>query len=312
MNYLVMCLLICIVACDIGTDILDETVDLRKEIKIKHDGKYIDQLALKVGEEARLVATYFEMEMPISQVHFTWKSSDSTQVSVSENGVVKGVLRSQGVQVTAHMGTYNKTILVNVVETDTSVAMVAVKTSGPTQVNVGESSQLSIEVTNVKGEELPEKNVVWSSSNTEIATVSSSGYVSFLAEGTVNIYATVDQIKSNDVMFQVMSTSGVQTGTFVGKTGHSVSGTVELKRSGTTYILTFNDDFSTQNGPELYVTLASRESVYTSSDYTVAAIAGNTTGKRSYTISGVDISNYSYVHIWCKPFNVVFGSAKLK
>jgi Electron transfer DM13 len=72
----------------------------------------------------------------------------------------------------------------------------------------------------------------------------------------------------------------------------------------------FLTNFTTNNGPDLHVYLATSQSAGTFIDLgTLKAVSGNQT----YDISGnPSLSNYKYVIIWCKQFGVYFGGGELK
>lgn len=69
------------------------------------------------------------------------------------------------------------------------------------------------------------------------------------------------------------------------------------------------EDFSSTNGPDLYVYLASDASA---SDYVSLGRLKANNGNQNYDIpEGTDLAKYDTVLIWCKQFSVLFGSAEL-
>ncbi|MBI2006386.1 MAG: DM13 domain-containing protein [Nitrosopumilales archaeon] len=69
------------------------------------------------------------------------------------------------------------------------------------------------------------------------------------------------------------------------------------------------EDFSSTNGPDLYVYLASDASA---SDYVSLGQLKANNGNQNYDIpEGTDLAKYDTVLIWCKQFSVLFGSAEL-
>ncbi|MGQ0376681.1 MAG: DM13 domain-containing protein [Nitrososphaerota archaeon] len=69
------------------------------------------------------------------------------------------------------------------------------------------------------------------------------------------------------------------------------------------------EDFSSTNGPDLYVYLASDSSA---SDYVNLGRLKANNGNQNYDIpEGTDLAKYDTVLIWCKQFSVLFGSAEL-
>jgi hypothetical protein len=69
------------------------------------------------------------------------------------------------------------------------------------------------------------------------------------------------------------------------------------------------EDFSSTNGPDLYVYLATDSSA---SDYVSLGRLKANIGNQNYDIpAGFDLTKYDTVLIWCKQFSVLFGSAEL-
>lgn len=112
------------------------------------------------------------------------------------------------------------------------------------------------------------------------------------------------------VPLDTSSTGDFRTGNFVGKTGHSASGTVTVTQTESGLSISFHSNFSVQSGPDLVVTLASNSGTYSPTDKELGRLS-SFSGAQTYTISGVTLSEYNYVHVWCKSFNPVFGSAQL-
>lgn len=69
------------------------------------------------------------------------------------------------------------------------------------------------------------------------------------------------------------------------------------------------EDFSSTNGPDLYVYLASDTGAL---DYVSLGRLKANNGNQNYDIpEGTDLAKYDTVLIWCKQFSVLFGSAEL-
>ena len=74
-------------------------------------------------------------------------------------------------------------------------------------------------------------------------------------------------------------------------------------------VLRFGDDFKSSNGPNLAVYLSATNSV-TSSSLKLGDLKA-TQGAQTYPVQA-DLDQYAYVIIHCVPFNVSFGSARLR
>lgn len=104
--------------------------------------------------------------------------------------------------------------------------------------------------------------------------------------------------------------SSLATGTFVdGEPGHHSSGRALLLQAGSEYVLRF-EDFSVTNGPGLHVYLARGPRV-AEGDLDLGSLKASQ-GASNYPLpGGVNPRAYDYVVIWCVPFSVQFGYARL-
>ena len=130
----------------------------------------------------------------------TWTSSDNTVATVKD-GVVTGVKAGEAT-ITASAGGKDATVKVTVKAAATSggetttIAVTEVKiTSTVKEVTAGETITLTAEVSPA---DATDKTVTWSSSDTAIATVDSTGKVTGVAAGTATITAKAGE-KTNAV-----------------------------------------------------------------------------------------------------------------
>ena len=146
----------------------------------------------------------------------TWSSSDTGKATVNASGVVTGVATgSATITVTTVDGGKTATCAVTVV---TSVPVTGVGLNQSTAfLATGSTLQLtaSVQPTNATN-----TAVTWSSSNTNRATVNSSGSVTAVGAGAVNIVAT-----TTDGSFTATCAVTVYSGAFVPVTGVTVSPT---------------------------------------------------------------------------------------
>lgn len=150
---------------------------------------------LTVGDTFSIQATITPANATNKSV--TWASSNPSVASVSSSGVVTA--KAEGattITAKSNDGNYTATCVVTVkkaeeepTESDVKVTGVALdKTTGT--VKVGGKLQLTATIAPAKA---TNKNVTWSSSDTSIATVDSSGLVTGIKEGTAQITVkTVD------------------------------------------------------------------------------------------------------------------------
>ncbi len=150
-------------------DISFAVVSWEKENKLK--------VVLEVNEKLQL-----SVEDDLSEnLNITWISSDDSVATVDTNGVMKG--KSPGntmITVTSSDGLYTDTINVLVVD-DAKDLRLAI------DLKVGGSCRLTVDDLT---ETLP---VIWSSLNTDIATVSDKGIVTAVRKGLIFITATDEE-----------------------------------------------------------------------------------------------------------------------
>ena len=137
------------------------------------------ELNLKKGESETLVATVNPADATDKTV--TWSSSDATIASVNQNGLVTA-LKSGNVTITAKAGEKTATCTVIVI---VPVEGISLNFSTKT-LKQYETLQLSATVTPV---DATNAEITWSSSNSNIATVSGNGLVKAIDEGTAVITA---------------------------------------------------------------------------------------------------------------------------
>ncbi|PSP71888.1 hypothetical protein BRC86_14190 [Halobacteriales archaeon QS_3_64_16] len=114
----------------------------------------------------------------------------------------------------------------------------------------------------------------------------------------------------------------LETGTFSGKTGHQVAGTVTVFRDGTGYYLRF-ENYSQTQGPDVFVYLTPAGDPETTEEVEAGrkiridggADGGESTKEGTFAqrlLDDVDPTQYNGVSIWCEDFGVPFGSATLR
>ncbi len=129
----------------------------------------------------------------------TWKSSDSSVVSVDKNGkVTANKVGTATITVTTKDG--NKTATIKITVKEQLVTSISI--GKDKKMTVGESTKLSA---TVKPNNATNKGVTWSSSDPSVATVDQNGNVKALKPGTVKITATAkdDSKKSATITITV-------------------------------------------------------------------------------------------------------------
>jgi uncharacterized protein YjdB len=117
----------------------------------------------------------------------TW-SSNSSNATVDANGLVRGVrIGVATITVKTDVGNYTARTTVNVTQPVTSIIL----SNTTLNLRIGQRQQLRA---TVFPSNAPNKAVVWTSLNLGIATVSSTGLVTAVGNGTINIIATTSDM----------------------------------------------------------------------------------------------------------------------
>jgi hypothetical protein len=267
--------------------------------------------AVLVGENVQFEVKLFDNmgNLSTKQLTLTWSSTDETIATISANGTATGLSKGQ-VQINVQYLNLTATALLNVLEKDQpdepkQIASINITPSEPVFLLLNEELILSAEAKDIDNEVLPDvKEFNWRSSDGNIVSVSETGLVKALDYGQVEIIAESGGIQSSPTIISI----GKQ-GTFQGKNGYNVAGTVTLKATNDNLELNFLDDFSASDGPDVRIYLSkSIDNINQSLELATL----NSNGAQSYNLpADVSITEYRYVVIWCKQFGVLFGNADL-
>ena len=142
-------------------------------------------LYLSEGESEKLIVTFNPSDATNKEV--TWESDTPSKATVDNNGNVKAVeVGTAIISVTTKDGSKIARCLVHVSAAVISVTGVSVS---PTSVTLAEGERKELTAT-VKPSNATKKSVTWTSSNTTVATVSTSGLVTAKSAGTATITVT--------------------------------------------------------------------------------------------------------------------------
>jgi hypothetical protein len=268
-------------------------------------------LALMPTDRHRLTARYFENYGLPQEAPLVWLSTVPAVAAVGPDGTVQAFSNGQTVVSASFNGVESAPIQVTVVSDENAVASVAVVT--PTRsLAVGERMLLTATVKNIAGQVLTGRPIEWFSENETIATVSATGEVSSQSPGVVGIYAKSEGVKSNTV---VITVGLLRDGTFVPSGGYQARGTAVLKMEAGQLVLELSSDFQTSFALGTYVYLANSTNgaQVRAGGFEVAQITTN--GAKRFAITdrnpNINLFDYRYVIILCKPASVTFGFADL-
>ena len=140
---------------------------------------------LSVGGTQQLTRTISPANATNQNV--TWSSSNTSVATVNSSGLVTAVAAGTAtITVTTQEGNFTATSAITVNTTNVPVTGVSVSPTSAT-LNVGGTQQLTRTISPANA---TNQNVTWSSNNTSVATVNSSGLVTSVAAGSATITVT--------------------------------------------------------------------------------------------------------------------------
>ncbi len=149
-----------------------------------------------------------------------WTSSNTSVATVSSSGLVSGVVAGSAT-ITATAEGKSGTSAITVTAVTVPVATVTVSPASAS-VPAGQTAQLTATPKDASGNPLTGRTITWASSNTSVATVSSSGLVSGVTTGSATITAT-SETKSGTSAITVSTPLPPPTGTCLSQTGTLVT-----------------------------------------------------------------------------------------
>lgn len=299
-----MCLF-CILAGCIGTDLVDKPL-APKPAEIKFEPI---ALTLLVADSATVKGTVFATDGSILDLPIQWESADESVGTVDGSGKVIAISKGQ-TWIIASADSYTDSLFLTVVENADEVASVDIE-GERNSIEIDEQLQLTAVVRNVSGDVIPSSIVNWSSTDDAVVSVDNQGLVTGKSAGIASVIAESEGVESEPFVIEVGGMVIERSGMFSGLNGYSASGTAVLRVDGDDKSLIFESDFSTQNGPGLFIYLSpSGDSV--AGGISLGAIK-STSGMQTYEIpSSEDTDQYQFVIIYCQPFGVLFGNAELQ
>jgi uncharacterized protein YjdB len=143
-----------------------------------------DAVSLNKGDTHQLIATLSPDDASDDSV--IWSSEDEAIATVSENGLVTAIAKGETlVKVTTVDGDFTATAAITVIQ-----PVSAVEISHTTlDLKIGETEQLSATIIPADAND---HGMSWSSDNNAVATVSETGLVTAVAEGTAVVTVTTD------------------------------------------------------------------------------------------------------------------------
>lgn len=239
----------------------------------------------------------------------TWMSSNPAVITIDNNGVAKGV----------GAGT---AVISASVDNDNPKQKGEKITKEIARITVVEIEEGVLKINNVRNEALVTGNtydynvdflgttpIIWTSSNTSIATVNSeTGVVTALAIGSTTITATtVEEGKTlTDTTVLEVGEEFIKSAILIGPS-YGLEGSVVL----TSTALEFSDDFKVGSAPAGYFYLSNSErSINTA--VRVGEQVPARTGAWSISLENININDYKYIIFWCDRFPTYLGGGEFK
>ena len=147
---------------------------------------------LRRGITLQLLAVPINGDSDFVDIPITWASSDQARATVDANGVVTTVAGGN-VTITATAGGQTGEFPINIQYPVGTVAL----SNPPASIRQEGTTTLTATLTGTDGQPAVGRTVTWSSSNTAVATVSGTGVVTGVTDGTVTITATSEGVSAS-------------------------------------------------------------------------------------------------------------------
>jgi hypothetical protein len=236
-----------------------------------------------------------------------WSSSNIAIATVNTTGTVTGVSAGQAT-IKAKYNNIEATALITVTNAANQIAAVNITPSGIVEILKNQTTNLTATAVNTAGGVISGLTYTWTTSNSNQVPVSSTGMVTGLAYGSVNVTATANSIMSAPSMVQV-----IRKGAF---SGSGSTGFAKLKMVNNVLQLETTSDFSINTAaPDLRLYLTNTP---TASNIAGAvqvadlAMPSQYSGAHTFNIAApTTITDYRYVIVWCAQFGGNYGTADL-
>jgi uncharacterized protein YjdB len=257
-------------------------------------------------------AEYFDEYGITQDVDLVWTSSVPTVAIVDENGIVTAKSVGQTIVLASYGGVDSPEVSINVILDEDDVATVEIS-AAKTILEKDEKLTLSVVVKNINGEELPGHTAEWFAENESIVAVNSvTGEVTAISNGIGAVHAKVEGVKSNSIEFMVGTG---RMGTFVSAGGYKAIGKAFMDFNGGQLNVTLSNDFETSYalGTFIYLSNTTSGSGTRANGLELMQITAN--GSHTFNVSAlyptVQLYDYRYVIVLCKPASATFGYADL-
>ncbi|MCX8489749.1 MAG: Ig-like domain-containing protein [Cyclobacteriaceae bacterium] len=269
-------------------------------------------LALQVGEKQSISTEFFNRFGVKEASTIVWIFEKPAVASAVYNEIT--ALAVGTTQIGLSSGGASASISLTVVGDANAIASVVIMlppTAICAQLPINETVQLSTTAKNINGQNIAGKPFEWFSENSAIVSVSSTGLVTAKANGSAEIHAKAEGVKSNILKFNVGAAAGIRIGTFQSAGGYSTVGSVTVEESGGKLVVKLSSDFraSIALGTFIYLANSTAGGNVKSAGLDLGAWS---IGNNDFDALGVTLNQYKFVVVLCKPAGLTFGFAELK
>lgn len=265
-------------------------------------------LALSIGQKQLITVSFFNKYGVKETPQLTWEIEKSAVASVVNNEITG--LTAGTTQLGISTSGTSASISLTVVANPTAVASVLIAPPTSTNLQLNQTIQLVATAKDINNGILVGKTYEWFTENASIVSVTSAGLVTAIADGTAEVHAKVEGVKSNSIIFQV-GAAGLRTGTFQSAGGYSTVGSVTAEEMGGKLVVKLSSNFQASVALGTYIYLANS----TSGGNVKSAgleLGPWSSGATTFEKQGVTLNQYKYVVTLCKPAGITFGFAELK
>ena len=160
----------------------------------------------EIGQTVQLTARVFDQNNNVmTGASVIWTSRNTGIASVSTAGLVTAV-KYGTTRIAAMSGNASRDVEVKVVQT---AGKIAIEPTEATLTAIGETVQLSATVQDRNGQTIVEANVAWRSSDTAVASVSATGLVTAVNNGTARITARSGSTEQSVTVKVIQTPTGI-------------------------------------------------------------------------------------------------------
>lgn len=242
----------------------------------------------------------------------TWASGNSAVVSVSTSGYATAI-GGGSTTVNATIGGVTGRATVTVTGTPAVTVGSVTVTPGTLSGNVGDTAKLAASVKDAAGAVITSVPVSWSSSNSAVATVDSTGAVTAVASGSADVIATAGG-KSGKATVTVAGAPAVTVGSVTvtpgsasGNVGDAAQFTATVKDAAGAVLSGQTVTWSSSNPNVVTVTASGYATAVGGGTASLIATAGGKSGAAAITVSGSVVSTAPVATVSLSPTSATIG-----